>query len=331
MAAYKRKEAKGESGANDLVKNIHLLRRWTWRASSHKSQLNIQTSRRRYQYSSGESNASTAWGYHKNKNMDKRGNLSQHGEKGKTGQTEKEARKQCGWKRKNGRETQIRQKEKTSNRNQVYWCCGVSGTCQTETKPTGAVSSLVLVKQKPSLLVLCRLWYLSNRNQACWCCVVSGTCQTETKPAGAVSSLVLVKQKPSLLVLCRLWYLSNRNQACWCCVVSGTCQTETKPTGAVSSLVLVAATSRSSPASTTTVDRRAYFAELQVQLSSCRSYLYKAMKRVVPDQLPYQVILNTRLSPALSTYQMSATLLTRIISVTRRIFAHSKYRPMETN
>ena len=37
-------------------------------------------------------------------------------------------------------------------------------------------------------------------------------------------------------------------------------------------MVLVAATSPSYSASTTTVDRRAYFAELQVQLSSCHSY-----------------------------------------------------------
>ena len=106
-------------------------------------------------------------------------------------------------------------------------------------------------------------------------------------------------------------------------------QTETKSTGAVSSLVLVAATSPSSSASTTSVDRRAYFAELQVQLSSCLSY--KVMKRVVPDQLPYKFILNTPSSPALPTDQMSVTLLACIANVTRRILAKSKYRSMKTN
>ena len=95
-------------------------------------------------------------------------------------------------------------------------------------------------------------------------------------------------------------------------------------------MVLVAATSPSYSASTTTVDRRAYFAELQVQLSSCHSY--KAMKRVIQYQLPYKFILNQpSSSAALLTHGISATLLACITSVTRRIFAQSKYGPMETN
>ena len=60
---------------------------------------------------------------------------------------------------------------------------------------------------------------------------------------------------------------------------------------------------------------------------------YTAMERVVPDQLPYKFILNTPSLPAAlpKGQQMSATLLARITSVTQRIYAHCKYRPMETN